>query len=196
MISLACIPAFLHVTDGCPKFCSYLRNGKLGFKPPSPSRVLGKKVILHALNRAELTQKLTHQQSFFIDILLLNPYCWLIPLNPLNLRCFLKAERRSTKWFWLMKLDSLKEGFGFTEWFLVRRSLQTGFGDILACLLLKFPGYLSHNHLVRRFQPVCSGGLGLSTLWNRQQRRRYSSSTENKKPTVLLGKKHLVFLKQ
>ena len=155
-----------------------------------------KNVILHALNRAELTQQLIHQQSLFIDILLLSPYCWLIPLNPLNLRCFLKAERRSTKWFWLMKLDSLKEGFGFTEWFLVRRSLQTGFGDILACLLLKFPEYLSHNHLVRRFQPVCSGGLGLSTLWNRQQRRRYSSSTENKKPTVLLGKKHLVFLKQ
>ena len=87
-------------------------------------------MILHALNRAELTQQLIHQQSLFIDILLLSPYCWLIPLNPLNLRCFLKAERRSTKWFWLMKLDSLKEGFGFTEWFLVRRSLQTGFGDM------------------------------------------------------------------
>jgi hypothetical protein len=90
-----------------------------------------KNVILHALNRAELTQKLIHQQSL-IDILLLSPYCWLIPLNPSNLRCFLKAERRSTKWFWLMKLDSLKEGFGFTECFLVRRSLQTGFGDMFA----------------------------------------------------------------
>ena len=96
-----------------------------------------------------------------------------------------------------VKLDSLKEGFGFTELFLVRRSLQTGFGDILACLLVKFPGYLSHDHLVRRFQTFCSGGLGLSTLWNRQQRRRYSSSTENKKPTVLLGKKYTwYFLKQ
>lgn len=60
----------------------------------------------------------------FIDILLLNPYCWIIPLN---LHCLLKAERQSTKWFWLMKLDSLKEGFGFTELFLVRRSLQTVF---------------------------------------------------------------------
>ena len=58
LISLACIPVFLHVTDGCPKFCSYLRNGKLGFKPPSPSRVLEQKCDLTCTKSCRVDPKI------------------------------------------------------------------------------------------------------------------------------------------